>query len=165
MIPEEKFIEIFDTLPEMSIGGGSYKPIFDFGSQEDLLHYLNQKNNQSYTKYPLVWIETPFSSTGKERLSIKSKLILATLSNGKISNRERLELTFKPTLYPLLANVKKALNHSGMTRILEPDKNVQINFFKYNVDKEGNFASDIWDAIKFECDLEMKDCPLRTINY
>ena len=89
---------------------------------------------------------------------------MATLSNATMSNRERLVTTFEPTLYPLLNNVKKALGHSGFTRLLEAEKDVLTNFFKYGFNGQ-NEVTDIWDAVKFECTLEMVDCPQRTIHY
>lgn len=165
MIVEEKLANLFDTLPSMSIGSGSYKPNFDFGSHDELLAYLNDKSKQTGNTYPLIWVETPFSSVGKEKLEVKANFVLATVSNKDFSNRKLIDLTFRPTLYPLLKNVKKALMQSGFTRILEQEKNVTTNFFKYNVQGEGNFATDPWDAIKFECKIEVRDCPQRTINY
>lgn len=165
MIVEDRLVELFDTLPIQTIDGSDYKPCFDFGSHEDLLLYLNHKSKTGGKRYPLVWMQTPFQATGRNVLTIKSKLILATLSNSELSNRERLEVTFKPTLDPLLVNTIKALNFSGFTRILEPEKNVRTNYFKYDSEAEINGATDIWDAIKFECNIEMKDCEQRTINY
>lgn len=164
MIVEERFISLFDTLPVQTVDGSDYKPFFGFGSQRDLLLYLNHKSKEGGKRYPLVWLQTPFQTTGDKRLEMKLKLVLATLSDSGMSNVERLQVTFVPTLYPLLENVKKALNHSGFTRILNAERNVRANFFKYGFNGE-NEVTDIWDAIKFECELEMVDCPQRTIHY
>ncbi|BFP39497.1 hypothetical protein FGF1_03420 [Flavobacteriaceae bacterium GF1] len=163
MIVEERLIPIFDTLPAQTIGGSDYIPHFDFGSHRDLLLYLNHKSKKGGKRYPLTWLQTPFKVTGDKRLEVRLKLVLATLSNGEMSNRERLEVTFKPTLYPLLINVKKALNRSGFTRILDADRNVQTNFFKYGFNGQ-NEVTDIWDAIKFECLLEMTETPIACLH-
>lgn len=183
ILVEQRLKELFETLPVQTIDGSDYKPAFDFGTHEDLLKYLKYKRKEGGKIYPLIWLETPIVKNGKEeRLKIELKLVIATLTNSEISNTERLQLTFKTTLVPLYDNIQKALMQSGFTRILNADKNKRADFFNYGVkdtnkktnvynygisdtNKEKHLATDIWDAIKFECDLEITECKQKNINY
>lgn len=164
---------LFDTLPDLTIDDESYKPMFDFGNHEDLLKYLEQKDREEGETYPLIWLETPITLTGSEdKKSFDLKLVLATQTSAEISNVERLEITFKPTLIPLYKNILKALNQSGFTQIIKKEQNKTTNYYNYGVrqigkKREEQAAIDIWDAIKFECKLEVTDacdCDLK-INY
>jgi hypothetical protein len=170
IIAEERFIELFDTLPIMEIDNSDYKAQYDFGSQEDLLKYLNLKHKEGGKIYPLIWLEAPITLEGNKRKKSVFKFVLATLSNTELSNRERLEVTIKPTLVPLKENMLKAFKQSGFTRILNHDREKQgiyYNFGTKNIGKKEQVsqASDIWDAIKFEIELELNDCKLKNINY
>lgn len=166
ILVEKRLKELFNTLPEIEVNGKNYKPQFDFGSHKDLLKFLNQKAKEGGTVYPLIWLETPIEKVGKEnRITVDLKLVLATLTNSEISNIERLNLTFGTTLVPLYKNVLKALQQSGFTQIRNKGKNKRTDFFNYGVKENENQATDVWDAIKFECDLEINNCPLRQINY
>ena len=169
ILVEERLKELFATLPIITVDNSDYKPQFDFGTHEDLLRYLNHKAKEGGKVYPLIWLETPIVKKGKEnRINIDLKLVLATLTTAELSNTERLEITFKPNLVPLYNNILKALRKSGFTRIIDADKNKRTDFYNYGVkDKkeQRNIATDIWDAIKFECELELTNCKQKNINY
>lgn len=166
IIVEERLEELFDTLPLITVGGSDYKTAFDFGSHKDLLKFLAMKKKEGGKFYPLIWLETPFTESGKEdRISIDLKLILATLTNAEISNKERLEVTFKPALIPLFENIYKAFRMSGFTKIINPEDNKKTKHYNYGVDGKEERPSNIWDAIKFECELELTECKQEIINY
>lgn len=171
ILVEERLRALFETLPVQTIDGSQYKPAFDFGSHEDLLRYLKQKQKEGGKVYPLIWLETPLKRTGNEnRVKIDLKLVLATLTNSNMSNTERLEVTIKPTLIPLEKNIRKGLSHSGFTRILKSKEAEWTVFFNYGLrevqEKEEKHAStEIWDAVKFECELEITNCKQKNINY
>ena len=165
ILVEDRLHELFNTLPEITGNVTNFKPSFGFGTYEDCVKFLAHKAKEGVKHYPLVWLETPFTRTGKEnRFQFPLKLILAEKSNAEMSNLQRLDITFKPMLVPLYNNVLTALNKSGFTKILKPEKNKATNYFNFGVDGKTQ-ATDIWDAIKFECELEMDECPLRTITY
>ena len=127
MIPEERFVELFDTLPIMTIGGSDYKPQFDFGTEIDLNNFLNQKRKEKSNPYPLVWLQTPFRGVEFRdgRMELRNlNFVLATLSSASKSNKERLSVTFGTTLEPLLEYFKIALNQSGFTEIIRNDVSV-----------------------------------------
>lgn len=164
MMVEKRLKEGFATLPNVTdIDGNQHTVKFEVGSEEDCQAFLN--DNRATGVYPLIWLQTPFNSTGKlPRLNVRFKLILATLASPSMTNSERIEISFEPILNPLLANVIKFFNRSGFTTMRNRDNEKRANHFKYSVDDQ-NPTSDIWDAITFECDIEMNDCPMRAIPY
>ena len=173
ILPEDRFIALFDTLPSIINDGNEYKPQYDFGTIEDLNRFLNQKRKEvaliGGNIYPLIWLETPIKKTGTDkRVTFKPVIVLGTLTNSTISNRERLEVTFKPVLIPLLENVLKSLKQSGFTTIVKKKflhEYDRTDFFNYVTDEEHE-ATDIWDAMKIELEIEMTDnCQQKNINY
>lgn len=173
IVVESSLKNIFATLPSQLSNGQEFKPVYDFGNQKELLRFIKSQNKVGVSKYPLIWLETPVSLTGKaDRKETRLTLVLATLSKQELSNDQRLETTFKNTLFPLLENVMKALQRSGKTRIKDLENVKTTNFFNYGVKdlgqkNEGQVSSDIWDAIKFECTIEITaHCGCDTkINY
>lgn len=148
---------VLDDLPEMTIGNKSYKPIFSYGSQADLLKWLRLKNKSKGKKYPLVWLETPFTSNRELNTeTAKINLIIATLSNANLSNRERTSLTFATTLDPLLENVIKAFKYSLQFRVIDNSQSITKHFnYDGNEYDKVTKATDIWDAISLEITIEL----------
>lgn len=170
IIIEEKLAPLFKTLPPITSKGKEFKVLYKFGTKEDLLKYLNKNAKDGGKQYPLIWLETPIVATGNSyRVKSSLKFIIATLNvKSEMDNSQRLEITFKRTLYPLLENVIKAFKKSGFTRMIEEEKNKRTNYFNYGFKEKNENSSikDIWDAIKFECELEFKNCEQKqNINY
>lgn len=165
ILVEEKLGDGFATLPMMTIDGKNYQPAYDFGSHEDLLRFLKSKRLEGVSFYPLIWLETPIEITGKDdRPTVKLKLIMATNSNSNLSNKERLEITYKTILIPLYNNIITLLKSSGFTRLINQDKKKVSKHYNYTENNEA-FGTDIWDVIKLEHDVEFTACELRNFNY
>ena len=170
IIVERRLNELFDSLPVIvDDNAKEFKPTFNFGTHEDLLRFLDHKKKQNVSFYPIIWLETPFTLAGVEhRKTFDLKLVLAQLSNYELSNKQRLEITFEKTLEPLYRNVLKALKEGGFTRIINSENNKVTNHYNYSVVEKGKdkqFASDVWDAIKFECELQIDVTKQKIINY
>lgn len=176
MIPEERLLELFETLPSIDSGGKCYCINSEIGTPKDLNRYLNLKRkevaNIGGNIYPILWIQTPITSTGNEYYKeFPLSLVLATLTNTEMSNKERINTTFCETLNPLFDNVLKALRMSGFTQILTDrgDFNNEFrssNHYNYGT-PEGtkHITTDIWDAILLECNVSMNANCLSNINY
>jgi hypothetical protein len=168
IIVEERLKELFKTLPPVVKNKKNYVHDYSFGTQEDLLLFLSKRAEEIY---PLIWLETPITKTGRENnITIKLKLIIAINTSSSISNLQRLEESFKPALNPMYKNIIKALKRSGFTRIIDEDKNKRTDYYNYGLKQVGkkgteNVASDIWDAIKLECELALTNCEQKKINY
>ncbi len=161
---ETRLIELFDTLPQITIDTVQYPIRFDFGNEIDKNNYLIQKNKEGVSIYPLVWL-----ISGQKETEIRDneweteiELIIATLTNSTLSNRERLLTTFDSTLFPLHANVIKAFERSGFTKILE--KKPLVKYFNYS-ESNKNKSLDIWDAVKFSLKISYNNCKINNINY
>ena len=167
IIPEEILDNIFATLPKITIGSKEHQCYFDYGTLEELILLLNRKETKKESRYPLVWLLTEFKETGNinnhnKKTIIDLKLVLATFSNEAYTSKESLELTFKPILFPLLQNIVKALDQSGRTKRLKNVETIRYKLYKKELKEiaEKQFKiilQDTWDAIRFECTLELND--------
>ena len=166
MMIEERLELGFATLPDATdIDGKTHTVKFDYGTEKDCHIFLNDNRDAKLGSYPLIWIETPVLTTGRlPKQKVKLKLILATLTVSEFTNKDRREITFKPILNPLLENVKKFFNRSGFTKMMNTDNEKKANHFNYAVDGK-NKSTDIWDAITFECELQVSSCPQREVFY
>ena len=176
MIPEERLLELFDTLPPIKVGGKCYVVNSEIGTPKDLNRYLNLKRkeveNIGGNIYPILWIQTPILPNGNEFYKeFPLSIVLATLTNSEMSNKERLKTTFADTLNPLFDNVLKALRMSGFTQILTETGDFNTEFRRSNHYNYGtpegtqHITTDIWDAILLECNVSMNTNCLTNINY
>ncbi len=176
IIAEEKLDELFNTLP-MILGGEDkdLKPIFEFGTTLDLTAFLNDQSKLEKYPYPLIFMETPVRATGGVNLiTLPLTLILATRTKSHFTPRQRLDRTIGQRLKPLLDNIIFAFDQGSNTRIIK-DRNDFNNAYSteiyYNYgNPKGNGETqteqpDIWDAIKFKCDLEITNNCLLPIKY
>lgn len=179
IIAEEKIDELFVTLPVIPGGeDADLKPVFEYGTTEDLTAFLNDQSKLDKYPYPLIFMETPVRATGGVNLiTLPLTLILATRTKSEFTPRQRSERTIGQRLKPLLNNVIYAFDHSSNMRIIK-DRNDFNNaytteiFYNYggpiNYSREGDTESaqpDIWDAIRFKCNLEITSNCLLPINY
>jgi len=188
IIVEELFNQIFDTLPIMDIGGKSLKPKFDFGTKEDLLIFINDYADNKITPYPLLWLETPITKTGKEKcfeskveiwletpitktgkekcfeskVEIDFKLIIATITTANKTNLERIDITFKSTLIPLYENVIKAIRQSGRTKFINENNNQRTDYYNYGL-KELSTEKDSLTSTAIWDAIKL-DCKLQLID-
>lgn len=165
IIVEDRLIELFDTLPVIVNEGKNFKPVFDFGTHEDLLRFLKSKQKEGVTPYPLIWLETGFDVVGEDHeKTVSIKLILAVNTDSIMSNRERLEVTIKLILIPLQERIFKALRRSSITDILDDRKNktsIRFNLSENDISQ----ATEIWDAIILQSEVTINNQFLKTINY
>ncbi|MEN8122411.1 MAG: hypothetical protein ABFS35_18850 [Bacteroidota bacterium] len=144
----------------MTINGKEYKPVFDFGTKEQLVANLSLRRKAGERYYPLIYLETPI----EESRNVELRLILATMNKRTdMRNVDRLKWTFEDTLEPLRDNVVHALIRSGIFRRNEdtPDRN-------YKGEKHFNYhlTPDIWDAIVYETSFRYEDnCEVKKIYF
>jgi hypothetical protein len=155
--------EIVETLPNV-LTNNVNKVNYTFGTTEQIIDYLKQKRNEHTTAYPLVMLETPIEASYKfNQIEVSSlTIIIATLSKSSMSNTERLDTTFDKVLFVVKDNLIQALKQSGKTFITS-DEIKQTLYFNYG--EQEHTATDVWDAIKIQIDITIKDKCLRQINY
>lgn len=164
---EERLIELFETLPAIKYNGKDYNVSLEVGNDKDLNRFLNSKQKENGVNiYPLVWVQTPIRSDLNNLFSeAPIRLVIATLTNDNLSNKQRIKTTFKDVLNPTFQNVLTALKQSGFTQIIR-DEYIRTNFFNYGtIDNTKHVTTDIWDAILLETNIRIDSNCLKNIIY
>lgn len=164
---EERLIELFESIPAIEYNGKDYSVSLEVGNDKDLNRFLNSKRKEKGTNiYPLLWVQTPIQADlDIQFVEAPIRLVIATLTNDNLSNKQRLKTTFKDVLNPTLGNVLTALRESGFTQIIN-DEYIRTNFFNYGtIDNTKHVTTDIWDAILLECRIRIDSNCLQKIIY
>jgi hypothetical protein len=87
----------------------------------EVIETLRQKNNvesERYTKYPLIALVQDFPEDVKGTPGVQSepdlRLLIVNQSNPTYKASERLELNFKPILYPIYEELLEQFRKSGV---------------------------------------------------
>lgn len=162
MIIVERILEsVFDALPlSKDYSGDEYKVRYEWGDELELQRFLDDKSKSETNSYPLIWVVTPIKVTGQYRKQSKLKIVLAINTESSYYNRDRLKITIEPTLEPLYSNVIKAINHEKGLEIISRDNENYSVHYNYGVKLKGGKdkehpVTDIWDAITFNCELQI----------
>ena len=158
LVVEEKVNDVLSQLP--TILGDS--PIYAWGDEKHLNKWIELKPNT----YPLIYqtSKEEVHNYRTEVVTTKWRAILATQNkNTSLTNDERWALAFRNVLNPLADYIIDGFEQGGFTIV-----NNSVNIARYGNYGDGNqhFTIDIWDAITFECDLEIqgKTC-VGTLNF
>jgi len=156
MIVSETILrDIFSQLPSYIDSNSKLFPIrYEWGDQPDLLLFLKTiKDN----KYPLVWLVNGDETVDRVRhtLTRRCRLILAKDSQH-VTNRNPTvwDTEFVNCLNPLLENVLKALDRSGVTTILSiENQRREANYTEEDLTK----ATDFWNVIVLDINVLFKE--------
>jgi hypothetical protein len=157
VVVEDILTELFALLPLATFANAKTAPItFSWGNDKDLAKYL--KLRLSKVNYPLIWLVTGDEIENRMANVIlrKCRLIIAINSIRETEiNPSIWETDFRLTLNPLKENVLIALQNSGKTRIVNPDK-VTVRREPNYCDEGTNKAKtiDIWNAIVLDLEVE-----------
>lgn len=156
MIVSEKILKnIFLQLPPyVDSNQKSFSIRFEWGDQADLILYLKQIAGN---KYPLIWLVNGDQQPDRyaHTLTRKCRLILAKDSKH-VTNRNPLvwDTEFENCLNPLLKNIYKALERSGVTTILSiENERREANYTEENLLK----ATDFWNVIVLDITLKFTE--------
>lgn len=163
IVTETLLKSIFNQLPNYIDSNSKDFPIkFEWGDQEDLLLFLKTiKGN----KYPLVWLVNGEQTTNRVQNAVtrKCRFILAKDSKN-VTNRNPTvwNTEFTNCLNPLLENVLKALESSGVTGIeAEFVERREANYTEENLQK----ATDFWNVIVLDITIRFKDGCINLIKF
>lgn len=156
MIVSETILrEIFLQLPDYVDSNSKSFPIrYEWGDQPDLILFLKQIADN---KYPLVWLvngdQTPDRYAHK--LTRRCRLILAKDSKHVTNRNPKVwDTEFVSCLNPLLENVYKALERSGVTTILSiENERREANYTEEDLTK----AIDFWNVIILDITLQFTE--------
>ena len=167
IVVEERIRDVLAGLPSTPIMYDNvltpFRHVFDWGTKEDLNIFLQQEKKQ----YPLIWLETGFEEThnnAEKTVEVAISLKIATYGiNPSLFNQERLNLTFKEVLFPLLENVRKTFERSNIVQIDGQNWDI-TKFYNYGTSTKTE-TTDIWDALKFDVNLIINDDCIVPVNY
>lgn len=155
IVTETILREIFLQLPDYIDGNDKVFPIkYEWGDQPDLILFLKQIAGN---KYPLIWLvngdQTPdryaHTLTRQCRLIIAKDSKHVTNRNPKVWDTE-----FQNCLNPLLSNVYKALERSGVTEIVSiQNERREANYTEEDLLK----AIDFWNVIILDITLKFTE--------
>lgn len=155
---ETGLASIFEQLPDIEdINGNTFKPRFNWGTQDVLNKFISLPENVS--KYPLIWLVNGVdnqSTNNKQVTRNNTRLILAKNSDAPDEfNDFQFQTDYDLVLNPLLDNIIKALERSGISKIIDYNYTVQ-RLPNYSEVTDENKTLAIWNAIVFEASIELK---------
>lgn len=155
IVSETVLREVFSQLPDYVDSNSKEFPIrYEWGDQPDLILFLKQISGN---KYPLIWLVEGEQTVNRSAniLTRRCRLILAKDSKH-IENRNPKvwDTEFNVCLNPLLENVLKALERSGVTQILDNHVEKRIaNFTEEDLLK----STDFWNVIVLDINIEFSE--------
>lgn len=169
IIVEDVFEKIFSYLPSMKfdendVDAISFKPIFSYGDEKELIAFLKSTEGEDKTPYPLIWLVYPYvESHLKTKVELKSVKLILAVDNKIVSqlNKERIDLNYKKILIPLCSNVVKILTKSN---VLNTEHNFKLTKFPKYSYNEKNAATDVWDAIQIVFNTTIIDNCIKPIK-
>jgi len=108
-----------DTFAETISLTGVWKamaPYGDYGTRKTIDAKLKEKNGGefAYQKYPLVALRLPAVVTTVGSIStVDANILITTFTNKQYKPQDRMELVFKPILYPLLYQFLDSIKLTG----------------------------------------------------
>jgi hypothetical protein len=164
IIVEDRLRDIFKYLkPIVGSDSEDYYPIFKGGDEEELYAFFMESLRN--VNYPLIWLVMPYEEnhTNRGKSVVNLTLILAVETSPELRTSERMDLVFKPRLYPLLDNILDCLRVSNISSIDGDYTIIKYPNYKNSVDKDGSVI-DVWDAIRLEVEVTFNDKCLREIK-
>jgi hypothetical protein len=171
IVIEHKLAEIFDGIPEISLSGTNTtkKASFSWGSKEDLDAYIKESGSNCY---PLIWLLPSEEKDNRRADTMTSRcvFILATLEMDRSKfNGSRWMDSFNETLNPLSEYIKKALDLSATTILIDPEDVTQLKKPNYSEvdrgEKSDGGTIDLWDAIRLEVEVEFNNNCFKSIRW
>lgn len=162
---ETALASIFEQLPPVYDAlNNEFKVKFNWGTQDVLNKYIALP--ESTSKYPLIWLVNGENeaNTANSRVNRTIRLILAKNSDfPEQFNDFQYQTDYRVVLTPLLKNVLKVLERSGISRITG---NFTYDYLPNYSETEGKTKTlGYWNAIVLDVPIELhgQRC-LRTIN-
>jgi hypothetical protein len=156
IVTETILRSIFSQLPPYIDGNSKSFPIrYEWGNQADLLLYLAKiKGN----KYPLVWLVSgspEIVNRPAHTLTRRCRFIISKESKSvQDRNPTVWDTEFVNCLNPLLENVLKALDRSGVTTIVDTYEDFRdANYTEEDLAK----ATDFWNVIVLDINIRFTE--------
>lgn len=155
IVTETILRSIFSQLPDYVDSNDKNFPIrFEWGDQADLILFLKQIAGN---KYPLIWLVSGDQTVDRygHKVTRKCRFIIAKDSKHETNRNPKVwDTEFVNCLNPLLKNVYKALESSGVTTILSiENERREANYTEEDLLK----ATDFWNVIVLDVTLRFTE--------
>ena len=169
IITEERIRDIVSQMPKIRVNDDvSSIPNFHWGDRSELVKYLELKKDAAY---PLIWLLPSVDNHVNNGFLCNKEcmFIVATRETRKdLMNNERFDISYRVVLNPVLDYLLQGLDGSTISRLISSDWSVERlpdfteSYYKNDND---NYTIDLWDAIKFTCDVEFNNHCLKEILW
>ena len=133
------------------LDGRSQLPVYGWGDKNELNKYLKEVGTNSY---PLIWQIPTKENESVNQITQRSEFIIAVnfvKEDTELMNSDRLELTFKPILMPLLEDFIDVVN-KGKNSSFDKSNYERFKIPNYSVTNRENDVVDLWDAVTLSID-------------
>jgi hypothetical protein len=166
IIFEDELLRLVEILPNVTVGSQSTNVKFNWGTEEVLTKYLTMNGIESF---PLIWLVEGVDTNNEREPSVtrNAKIIILHMSQAPNEfNQYQHEYDFKLILQPILDNLIKALDRSGISRYDNTNFKTQRvkNFSMKEVNESLVY---VCNAIVFESEITfsgLSSC-INTINF
>ena len=167
---EDVFAQIVERMNKKLISLGLMTN-YQFGTLREIVDNLDKLGNlDNSLKYPLVALIEPFSQK-KGIFNVESimtiRFLIATYTRKQLKADERLQLNFKPILFPIYEEFIRQTCKSAYFRV-EEIPHTLVNHFEIGRESlsgyDGNVFNDHIDAIEIkdmELSLKRKQCKIK----
>ena len=163
---EDELARIIEVLPKIVDSNSAEFPInFNWGTEEVLAKYLTLNGKLSF---PLIWLVENDDVNDLREPSVKRNSRLVILNESQAPdefNPYQHEYDYKVILQPILDNLLKALNESGISRY--DDRNFKTRRVKNYASRQDETLVFICNAIVLDAEITISgtsDCIVK-INF
>jgi hypothetical protein len=149
-------------LPE-SVG---FKPVYKWGDEKHLIKLIKEFDKESKSIYPLIYQTSNKSDQDTINKSCDTTLIFIIACRNlqtDLLNENRWAMSYKKILYPVVENIVKCFQSSG---IYIWNELYSIEEFPNYGENEQNKTTDVWDALLFTTTITIQgDRCINTIRF
>ncbi len=161
---EDRYIyDQFRKIAASAAGLARINLLYLYGDPREIIQNLREITRdpiQLVQKYPLLALFTDIEQRQGEIPGIESKVrlnfIIAMLTTANYSSEERIELNFKPTLYPLFDAIMESIFRSGFYQLQSAQSIPRVKYDRLFWGRnglyleEGNVFEDLIDCIEVQ---------------
>lgn len=172
IVVEERFIDLFSRLPEITSNGITYpKPIYHFGDGKELNRFIAERQKNNQLTYPLIY-QTSYREVQRYKENLVDlnpvEMFIAYQTQTELFNTERWATSYRNILVPTFNNIFTALRKSGIIQETEWDITVEKfpNYGNPEIDGTQTKTIDVIDALRFTLNCTMNsNCINKLIKF
>lgn len=172
VVVEDKLMDLFGLIPERTYmqSGLPYttpKPVYHFGDAKECNLFIVKMSGLGMGAFPIIFQTSNEETQNNLSNSVTTtiELVIATDTSAQLSNDERWATTYRNILMPLVDDVFKAINESGIVRWNQEYTLIKFPNYSNTTAKDQNAFVSIVDAVLFRANITIsgKGCYNKTI--